>query len=124
MTEEQQKVKDFHKKFGIVINEKPTLANPDTRALRIRLIKEELEELIVAIKADKLDQVADALGDLLYVVYGAGVSFGIDLEPVFNEIHRTNMMKEGGRRRKDGKHLKPVNWQPPDIKSILQKQEE
>lgn len=62
---------------------------------------------------------ADALGDLLYVVFGAAVTFGIDMGPIFDEIHRSNMTKIGGPVRPDGKRLKPATYEPPNLKPLL-----
>lgn len=100
MTKEQQKLVDFHRKFGLTVNYKPTVPSLDEALLRAKLIFEEYEEFEEAQYHSKhpgreelLVEVADALGDLLYVVYGAAVTYGIDLEPVFNEIHRSNMSK-------------------------------
>jgi len=107
------------KKFDQVINQKPALSTLVIQTLRYRLIEEELEEFREALIREDIIEVADALGDLLYVVYGAGCAFGIDLEPVFDEIHRANMEKEGGVHRKDGKWLKPAGWKPPAIEEII-----
>ncbi|MDA1277392.1 MAG: nucleoside triphosphate pyrophosphohydrolase family protein [Verrucomicrobia bacterium] len=122
MTQEQLKVKEFHRLFGHTINLSPKCPSPEDRELRHRLIIEELQELI---EAKSIVGVADALGDLLYVVYGTAISFGIDMEPVFNEIHRSNMTKlwPDGESRKDkhGKTIKPPNYSPADLKKeILQ----
>jgi predicted HAD superfamily Cof-like phosphohydrolase len=69
------------------------------------------------------DETIDGLADLLYVVYGAAVTFGIDLDPFFDEVHRSNMAKDGGATREDGKILKPEGWQPPAIRAIREDQE-
>lgn len=102
-----------------MINNKPTVADADVQHLRIKLIEEEFDEFTVACFTGDLVGMADALGDLLYVTLGACVSFGIDITPVFEEIHKSNMAKLGGPKRADGKQLKPEGWQPPDIESIL-----
>ena len=65
------------------------------------------------------NEVIDGLADLVYVTLGAAIRFGIDLQPFFEEVHKTNMAKEGGKTRADGKVLKPEGWQPPDIDRIL-----
>lgn len=85
-------VRDFHSKFGLTINEAPVLSPADDK-LRVELIREEASELSDALANGDLVEIADALGDLLYVIYGAGVTYGIDLEPVVAEIHRSNMSK-------------------------------
>src|SRR5574337_915508 len=75
-----------------------------------------------AVDVEALAETIDGLCDLLYVTYGSGVAFGVDLEPYFNEVHRTNMLKAGGGRDDNGKVLKPKGWQPPRIKEMLQTQ--
>lgn len=86
-------------------------------------MEEELQEFIDAFKAGDLTEMADALGDLLYVTYGTAVEAGIPINRIFQEIHRSNMTKVPAdgkiRRRADGKVLKPVTWEPPRLKPIL-----
>lgn len=105
----------------------PAIPTKATRHLRWRLIDEELTEFQYAIDIpdDEVDlvKVADALGDLLYVVLGAGVAFGIDLAPVFDEIHRSNMTKFiDGQKRPDGKWVKGPSYTPADLQRVLQDQ--
>ncbi len=122
---EQQMVREFHDKFGVPTPDVPTVPPPHRAGLRIALIAEELEELRDAIvRSGPIDMVgvADALGDLLYVVHGAALEFGIDIRPVFREIHASNLRKEGGATRGDGKILKPAGWVGPDIAGELRKQ--
>lgn len=123
MTTEQKLVKEFHEKFGLTTNSTPTMPNSDDILLRMRLIDEESEEFSAAVS---LAETADALGDLLYVVYGAAVTYGIDLEPVFKEIHRSNMSKvwADGSVKKDsyGKVIKPPTYSPANITEELSKQ--
>jgi predicted HAD superfamily Cof-like phosphohydrolase len=100
----------------------PTWPSKSVQALRVNLIHEELGELIDAIDAHDMVEVADALADLLYVVYGAGVAFGINLNDVFAEVHRSNMTKiVNGKAIKnaDGKVIKPLSYEPPDIAAVL-----
>tara|TARA_B100000965_G_scaffold201985_1_gene168661 strand:- start:156 stop:536 length:381 start_codon:yes stop_codon:yes gene_type:complete len=91
--------------------------------LRIDLIEEELDELHLAVDNQNMVEVADALTDLLYVVYGAGHAFGIDLDECFHEVHRSNLSKLGEDfkpiKREDGKVLKPDTYSPPDLKTVL-----
>ena len=122
MTKEQEKVREFHQVFEILINTEPTIADLDTRNLRRKLIAEELYELRDAFLANDIVKTADALGDLLYVVYGAGVALGIDLEPIFNEIHRSNMTKVGGHKRADGKWIKPDSYEVANLEPIILEQ--
>tara|TARA_B100000497_G_scaffold8005_1_gene8369 strand:+ start:1346 stop:1690 length:345 start_codon:yes stop_codon:yes gene_type:complete len=101
----------------------PTLRDPQTRALRHELIREELEELDEAMREKDTIEVADALTDLLYVVYGAGHAFGIDLDACFLEVHRSNMSKlgEDGNpvKRSDGKIMKGPGFFAPNLESVL-----
>ena len=122
MTLEQMKVKEFHEAFGLLINDVPTLPGLETVALRESLIREELQEFSQACFRRDIVSAADALADLLYVVYGAAVSLGVDMEPVFDEVHRSNMTKVGGHRREDGKWVKPDTYSPARLELILEAQ--
>ncbi len=113
-------VLEFHRRFGVRIGARPELPDEATIALRRSLIAEETAELDRAIADRDVVEVADALADLLYVVYGTAVSFGIDVRPVFAEVHRSNMTKVGGPTRADGKVLKPAGWQAPRIAPLLE----
>ena len=116
-------VEDFMEAMGQDVNVVPTFPEEDIQRLRLDLIEEELDELHYAIDNKDMVEIADALGDLLYVVYGAGHAFGIDLDECFKEIHASNMSKLGpdGKpiKREDGKVLKPDTFFPPDLKTIL-----
>ena len=116
-------VEDFMEAMGQEVNAVPTWPEQEIQRLRLDLIEEELDELHYAIDNKDMVEIADALGDLLYVVYGAGHAFGIDLDECFKEIHASNMSKLGpdGKpiKREDGKVLKPDTFFPPDLKSIL-----
>jgi predicted HAD superfamily Cof-like phosphohydrolase len=101
------------------VADQPQLINSDLKNLRYALIEEELDEYA---SAGNLYAIADAIGDLLYVVYGAAVCHGIDMEPIFEEIHRSNMQKLTGPKRADGKQLKPEGWRPPDIYTQVEMQ--
>ena len=87
--------------------------------LRCTLIEEEAREFREAVEASDAAEMVDALCDLLYVVYGAACQLGVDLDPFFREVHRTNMEKQNGYRRADGKWMKPAGWQPPRIAELL-----
>ena len=117
--EAQQMVLKFHKEFDIHIAETPSVADEKTQALRVRLIQEEFDELKEAFKKNDLPHIAKELADLLYVVYGTAISYGIDMEPVFQEVRRSNMSKVGGYKREDGKWVKPANYSPANIAPIL-----
>jgi predicted HAD superfamily Cof-like phosphohydrolase len=122
MTNEQQMVAEFHRTFDILTEESPTVPDAATRMLRVRLISEESDELRRALEQQDLVGIAKELADLLYVVYGTGVSCGIDLEPVFREVHRSNMSKVNGHKRADGKWVKPPDYSPARLQPILAEQ--
>lgn len=115
---------ECHRVQRLVSNEIPTLDVPDDiKALRCALIEEEAREFRDALEADDIVEVADAIGDLLYVVYGAARTFGIPVRAVFAEVHRSNMTKLGRDGepifRADGKVLKGPDFSPPDLMPIL-----
>ena len=119
------RVGKFMRVFNQEVKDKPDWPDAETMELRIDLIEEELGELKDAIlSADgTLVDVADALSDLLYVVYGAGHSFGLDLDACFKEVHRSNMSKLDERGnpiyREDGKVLKGPDFTEPDLESMI-----
>jgi len=116
-------VGDFMEAFGQEVQLEPTWPDFNTRELRLELIAEELDELSDAVADRDMIQIADALTDLLYVVYGAGHAFGIDLDECFHEVHNSNMSKlgENGKpiHREDGKVMKGPGYFEPDLESIL-----
>lgn len=118
-----QRVREFHLAFGHPVLSEPRIPGKDRVALRIELIEEELKELKDAIEDNDIVEIADALGDLDYVVNGAALEFGINLSEVTSEIHRSNMTKLGrdGRPvyRTDGKVLKGPDYEPPDLVPVL-----
>lgn len=122
MADEQGMVEAFHRNFDIVVSPVPTIADGRTRELRVRLIQEEFDELKEALASDDLSSIAKEMADLLYVVYGTAVSYGIDMHPVFREVHRSNMSKVGGYKREDGKWVKPATYSPACIEPILAEQ--
>lgn len=148
----QDSLVDFHRKFGLTVNNKPTIPEEKDIELRSNLIAEEFLEFMdasgyyfsqIALKSEndynsgithiytkdydkKVDiiGIADAIADLLYVVYGAAVTYGLDAEMLFNEVHRSNLTKvwEDGtihRREEDGKILKPPTYSKADIQKCL-----
>jgi len=115
-------VLEFHQQFDIHVASVPTLPDEATECLRIRLIQEEFDELQEALHQKELPNIAKELADLLYVVYGTAVSCGIDMEPVFHEVQRSNMSKVGGYKREDGKWVKPATYSPANIAPILEDQ--
>lgn len=98
----------------------PTLLDDKPADLRVRLIEEELSELEAAMVCRDLVDIADALADLVYVVVGTAVAHGINLAPIFEEVHRSNMSKFiDGHRREDGKWIKGKSYSPADLRPIL-----
>src|SRR3990167_2865992 len=122
MNKWQKDVREFHLKYGALVQEKPGIPDEKTKILRHKLIVEEVcDELLPAIKNDDIEEVTDAIADSIYVLLGTAVSYGIDLELVWEAVHESNM-KKIGRLRDDGKVTKPVGWEPPDILSLLKRQ--
>lgn len=128
----QRDVVDFFEALDLPIGETPAIRNPQVNA---DLILEEARETAEAVTGRRVkiefddDQPADreqslvgaidGLCDLLATIYGAAVTFGVDLAPFWDEVHRTNMAKAGGPKREDGKQLKPPGWRPPNIVGLL-----
>ena len=117
------KAGEFMNVFGQQTLTKPTLPGYGLGALRIDLIEEELDELKEAIVDQDIVEIADALTDILYVVYGAGHAFGIDLDKCYAEVHRSNMTKldDDGKPlfREDGKVMKSSSYEPPNLSKII-----
>jgi|TARA_B100002051_G_C16148628_1_gene352425 predicted HAD superfamily Cof-like phosphohydrolase len=118
-----EKVKKFMEIFGQEIREKATFPNEKITSLRYELIKEELTELKEAIEKRDLKEVADALTDILYVTYGAGHAFGINLDKCFEEVQNSNMSKLGQDGKpiynEKGKVLKGPNYFKPDLTKFI-----
>ena len=118
------KVKVFMNTYGQDVKEKAEFPENKIVQLRIDLIEEELNELKEAIKNNDIVEVADALTDILYVTYGAGHSFGVDLDKCFDEVQRSNMSKlgeDGNPIYNDsGKVMKGPNYSAPDLKKIIE----
>ena len=117
------KVGIFMKTFGQEVKDTPSFSTDKINKLRIDLIKEELEELILAMKNKDLLEVADALTDILYVTYGAGHAFGINLDKCFEEVQNSNMSKldENGKPifNDSGKVMKGPNYFKPDLSKFV-----
>jgi predicted HAD superfamily Cof-like phosphohydrolase len=118
-----EKVGLFMKTFGQEVKSKSGLSTEKINDLRVSLISEELEEFKNAIKNNDLKEVADALTDILYVTYGAGHAFGIDLDKCFDEVQRSNMSKRGADGNpiynEAGKVMKGPNYFKPDLSKFL-----
>jgi NTP pyrophosphatase (non-canonical NTP hydrolase) len=141
----QRQVEEFHRAFSVAVGTTPSLPDRSIRKLREALIEEELAEFRIANRepAD-ITEAADAIADMLYVIFGAASAYGIDIEPVFNEVHRSNMSKlwtpaemmahkgqpltfigAGDRfvaKRADGKVIKAPGYSPADIAKVLAEQ--
>ena len=118
-----EKVKLFMDTYGQEVKDKAEFSDVKTNKLRIDLIKEELEELTEAMQDENLLEVADALTDILYVTYGAGHAFGIDLDKCFEEVQNSNMSKLGEDGKpiynEAGKVMKGPNYYKPDLSKYL-----
>ena len=118
-----EKVKQFMQTFGQEVKTKPSFSDEKTNQLRLDLITEELEELKHAMSSKDLLEVADALTDILYVTYGAGHAFGIDLDKCFDEVQNSNMSKldEDGKPiyNESGKVMKGPNYFKPDLSKFV-----
>lgn len=123
MKVQQLQVALFHHKAGLEINTRPTIPRLDTINLRHKLIQEEFDELMEALYRGSTVDTADALADLLYVVLGTAVSCGIEMEPIFDEVQRSNMTKFiDGYRRDDGKWIKGPSYTPANIAKLIDEQ--
>ena len=118
-----EKVKLFMNTYGQEVKDKAEFSDAKTNKLRIDLIKEELEELTQAMSEKNLLEVADALTDILYVTYGAGHAFGIDLDKCFDEVQNSNMSKLGEDGKpiynESGKVMKGPNYFKPDLTKFI-----
>ena len=118
-----QSVKKFMQIFGQEVKDRAEFPDRKVVQLRYDLIKEELDELKQAIRDKDMKEVADALTDILYVTYGAGHAFGIDLDGCFNEVQQSNMSKLGSDKKpiynESGKVMKGPNYFKPDLNKFL-----
>ena len=117
-------VKTFMETFGQIVRTKPQFPEKETMQLRYDLIKEELKELEQAMKTKNLKEIADALTDILYVTYGAGYAYGINLDKCFKEVQRANMSKLGNDDKpiynEKGKVMKGPNYSEPNLKQFVE----
>lgn len=120
MTHEQNQVAIWMAGAGQTTPSRPVIPDSYITSLRLNLIREEVSELQLAFFKDNVIDVADALGDILYVVLGTAVACGIDIDPVFQEIHRSNMTKlKDGYKRDDGKWMKGPSYETPNLGPII-----
>lgn len=123
MSPEQRMVAEFHDKYDVPNANRPTMPSVKTRLRRGRLILSEAAEYLEAADQGDFVEMVDALADILVVTYGTAVELGVDLEPVFAEVHRSNMSKDGGKDA-GGKVLKGPGFSPPDLRRVLREQGE
>lgn len=115
----------FHAACDVPVLRTPQIPPPDRKALRIKLIREEVvEELLPAMERDDLPEIADAMADSVYVIAGGALEYGIPLARVWELVQKANMAKVDPatgkvRRRDDGKILKPDGWTPPNVEGLL-----
>lgn len=125
MTDYLGLLREFHETYGHLIATHPSQPSDEVKVLRIALMAEELTEVLAAMDEGDLPNIAKELADLLYVVFGTALGYGIPMDEVFAEVHRSNMSKVGedGKPifRDDGKVLKGPNFQPADIAPILKR---
>jgi len=118
-----EKVAEFMKACDQQVVETPQMPNEFTTSLRLHLIHEEVHELVEGIRNRDIVEIADALTDILYVVYGAGHAFGIPLDKCFDEVQRSNMTKvmPDGKvlKNAEGKVMKPDTYEEPNLEKVL-----
>ena len=116
-------VKTFMETFGQIVRTKPQFPDQKTMQLRLDLIQEELNELKEAMVEKNLKEIADALTDILYVTYGAGYAYGVNLDKCFKEVQRSNMSKLGKDGKpifnEKGKVMKGPNYSEPNLKKFV-----
>lgn len=118
MLKEQRMVRDFHEKYHFTTNESPRLIPKYIARRRIKHLRKEVKELSEAVNKGNMVGIADAIGDCLYFMVGNAVAYGLNLDPIFDEIHRSNMTKDPTDVR-DGKPTKGPDYSPPNIERIL-----
>ena len=121
MSPEQPMVREFHRKYDAPVGDVPRQISVKDRLRRARLIVSEAGEFLDAADTGDFVEMVDALADILVVTYGAAVEMGVDLEPVFAEVQRSNMSKNGGIDA-GGKILKGPGFSPPEIERTLRGQ--
>lgn len=121
MIKQQAQVEEFHRAIGAPVGVAPCMIDVEARK---RLIQEEVvEELFKAMEDGDFVEAVDAVADSIYVLLGTLVAWGVDLEPIFDEVHKTNMAKvQGGWFDEHGKFHKPPGWTPPKIAELLNRQ--
>jgi len=117
-------IQDFHKEvMQDDFPDYPHLPGRRLERLRRNLIKEEIQETLDAIRQNNLVALADGIVDSIVVLLGAAITYGIDIRPVWDIVHASNMAKKGGKLREDGKMLKPEGWEPPNVRAEISRQQ-
>lgn len=114
-----RQVRTFMNATGQEVRTVPAIVDPDTYALRVRLVTEECNELLQAMTEMNLPEIADGIADLMYVLEGTAAAYGIHLKPIQDAVHAANMTKAGAPRDEHGKVQKPTGFVPPDVRSLL-----
>ena len=117
-----QDIVDLNKAYGHYIGKRPHIPPFEVVDLQSNLVKEEIQETFDAILEKDLPKIADGIIDSIVVLLGLAVVYGIDVGPIWEEVHKANMSKVDGPVREDGKRLKPSEWKPPDVEKILKEQ--
>lgn len=116
-------VRAFHDACAVPVLPRPAVPDGERVALRVKLLREEYDELRAAMFDESLVEIADAIADLIYVAIGTALEYGIPLPKVWDEVQRANMAKRQPDgtvlRRDDGKIIKPDGWEPPNIEGAL-----
>lgn len=110
-----ESVKEFHKALNLPIGNTPGQISREAFARRTRLICEELSEYCSAVSNNSIIDIADALADLLYVVFGAAIEHGLPMDKIFEQVHKSNMTKTDGHMDAGGKWIKPETYIPVDL---------
>lgn len=118
MNKMQKQVRDFHIEMDLWYKDSPWMLNVEAKKRRVTLIAEELSELKSALLVNDMIETVDAIADLLYVVIGTAVELGVDIEPFFDAVHRSNMTKSDGHKREDGKLVKPDTYEPANLRKV------
>ena len=118
----QRNLYQFHSKMGLTVKGYPQIPDQSTVELRSKLISEEAKEVTTAMKEGSLDKIARELVDLVYVTIGTAISYGINLAPIWDVIHESNMAKDPALKNEDGKVHKPKGWGEPDVKFQIAQQ--
>jgi predicted HAD superfamily Cof-like phosphohydrolase len=119
-----EKVKAFMEAFGQAVPARATMPDEETMQLRLKLIAEEVSEFAESVQENDIVNAAKELADILYVVYGAGLAMGINLDQVFHDVHNSNMSKLGADGkpvyREDGKVIKGPNYEKPNLLWVIE----